>query len=99
MQGIKKSIITAGAALALTLSGGAAIATTAYPAEGGQWNYGLAAGVHAYSDYLHPTQCHGSSVYNDWGSSRSIDTAGGYWSGAALNATPFTHNSYYYRTC
>lgn len=99
MQRTKRSLSVALITVALTLTGGAAFAATQYPAEGGQWNYGLTAGVHAYSDYYHPSQCHGSSVYNDWGNNRSIDTAGGQWATSALGASPWTHNSYYYRVC
>lgn len=98
---VKMNIKRTIAALALTgaLSGvaGAAVADTQYPADGGQWNYGFT-GVDIYSDYL-AYRCHGSSVMNDWGYNSSINVASGYWSNARLGATPWTHNSYYYRVC
>ncbi|WP_426007386.1 lactococcin 972 family bacteriocin [Paenarthrobacter sp. NyZ202] len=55
----------AGSVLALGLSvagGGAALASTFYPAEGGGWNYGVTGGVHLYSDYFQQNLCHSSST-------------------------------------
>lgn len=96
---MRKRLLALGLAAGFTFSGGAAaMAVTAYPAEGGTWNYGLAA-VRAYSDYLHPSRCHGSTVQTDWGSSRSPNVAPGAWANAAHNATPWTNNNYFYRVC
>ena len=95
---LKKTLAAVGLVLALTGSGAAAYGATQYPNEGGTWNYGLAAGVHAYSDY-YVGKCHGSTVINDWGTSKSIDTAKNKWSQASLRATAFTSNKYYYRVC
>lgn len=80
------------------LAGGTAYAATEYPIEGGQWNYGFEWGW-ATSDYYNESVCHGASVYNDWGNDRSVDTAPGYWAESAIQATPWTGNQYYYRTC
>jgi lactococcin 972 family bacteriocin len=82
----------------LSATATAAYANTQYPIEGGTWNYGLAAGVHAYSDYL-VDKCHGTTVINDWGTNRSINTAANQWANSALGATIWTHNKYYYRVC
>lgn len=99
MRKVKSTIAAVGLSAALALGGTvAANAVTVYPAEGGTWNYGLSAGVWAYSDYL-VNRCHGTTVINDWGTSRSPNTAAGYWSNAGLNATPWTNNKYYYRVC
>ncbi|WP_187977274.1 lactococcin 972 family bacteriocin [Mycetocola sp. JXN-3] len=73
-------------------------AYAAKPVEGGTWNYGMAAGVRAYSDY-YVNQCHGSTVKNDWAEYKTIDIAANEWSNAAINATPWTNNKYYYRVC
>jgi len=94
-----------GAVVALTAvlmgsGAAAAFATTNYPAEGGTWTYGLSPGlITPYSNYYHPSRCHGSSVYDDWGSASSINTAGGHQSQASTSGTIFTHNRYYYRVC
>jgi len=71
---------------------------TSYPAEGGTWNCGLSAGVHAYSDYK-VGRCHGTTVINDWGTNRSVDTAADQWANSAHEATVWTNNHYYYRVC
>lgn len=46
----KKFLATIALVGALCSTAAAAHAITQYPTEGGTWNYGLAAGVHAYSD-------------------------------------------------
>lgn len=95
---MKKALAAAALTGALcSAAGGAAIAATQYPAEGGQWNYGYN-GADIYSDYQ-VSRNHGSSVQNDWGYNSSICVASGYWSNASISATPWTHNSYYYRVC
>jgi len=97
---IRLPLSAASLVAALVLSGGAAaVAATQYPSMGGTWNYGLAGGVHAYSDYFHSSRCHGSTVINDWGRNRSIDVAGGRWANAGHRATPLTGNQYYFRVC
>lgn len=83
---------------ALCSTGTTAHAITQYPVEGGTWNYGLSAGVHAYSDY-YVNRCHGTTVSNDWGTNRSINTAANKWASSSYRATIFTSNKYYYRVC
>ncbi|MFZ4893898.1 lactococcin 972 family bacteriocin [Plantibacter sp. Mn2098] len=95
---MKRALATIGLIGLLSSGAVAAYADTQYPVEGGQWNYGLAGGVHAYSDYL-VDRCHGTTVENDWGVNRSIDTAANKWSNASHAATPLTNNHYYYRVC
>lgn len=95
---MKKALAALALTGALSSVAGAAVAATVYPIEGGQWNYGFT-GVDSYSDYLHNARCHGSTVINDWGTSRSVDTSPGYWSNARVGATPWTNNNYYYRVC
>ncbi|MDQ0029864.1 lactococcin 972 family bacteriocin [Arthrobacter bambusae] len=94
---LKKTV--AGIALtgALCSVAGTAVAGTQYPAEGGTWNYGYNIGI--YSDYMHGSRCHGSSVRNDWGYNSSINTAGGYWANAWHSGNIWTHNSWYHRVC
>ena len=98
MQKIKKTIVGLAAVVGLIFTPVVANAATQYPVEGGTWNYGLAAGVHAYSDYL-VNRCHGSTVITDWGTSATINTRAGYWSNASHRASIFTNNKYYYRVC
>ena len=98
MQKIKKTIVGLAAVIGLIFTPAVASAVTQYPAQGGTWNYGLAGGVRAYSDYL-VNRCHGSTVKTDWGNYYTIDTASGYWSNAWHKATPFTNNKYFYRVC
>lgn len=63
---MKKALAGLALTEALSSVAGTAVAATQYPVQGGQWNYGFN-GVGIYSDYLHGSQCHGSSVWNDWG--------------------------------
>ena len=95
---IKKIIAATALAGALCSVGIAANATTQYPNEGGTWNYGLSVGVHQYSDYL-VNRCHGTTVINDWGTVKSVNTIKDQWARASQKATSFTHNKYYYRVC
>ena len=93
---LKKTIATIG--LVGVLCGTASAAFAVSPVEGGTWNFGLAAGVRAYSDYI-VGRCHGTTVINDWGTNRSVDIAANAWANSAMNATAFTNNHYYYRVC
>ncbi|WP_081765995.1 lactococcin 972 family bacteriocin [Arthrobacter sp. 31Y] len=97
MMNIRRSI--AGSVLALGLSaagGGAAFASTFYPAEGGVWNYGVTGGVHLYSDYFQQNLCHSSSTQNDWGYSSSPNALAGHWSNNSQPTTSFQNNRAYY---
>ena len=95
---LRKTLAVIGLVGMLGSTATAAYANTQYPNEGGTWNYGLAAGVRAYSDYM-VGRCHGTTVINDWGNNRSIDTAANQWASSAMNATIWTNNHYYYRVC
>jgi len=95
---MKKILATVFLVGALCSTTAAANAATQYPVEGGTWNFGLSAGVHAYSDYL-VGKCHGTTVINDWGTNRSVETAANQWANASHEATAWTNNHYYFRVC
>lgn len=84
---------------------GTAVATSVNPIQGGTWNYGTSgtATLKAYSNYLHNTKCHGSSVgRNGTIIVRSINTAPKGWSIAEKYHAPWTGSwQFYYRleTC
>lgn len=97
---IRRTVV--GGLLALGLSaagGGAAMAATLYPAEGGVWNYGVSGGVHLFSDYFNQTRCHGTSTQNDWGYSSSPNVAANTWANNSQPTTSFQNNRAYYRVC
>lgn len=74
--------------------------TTAFPAEGGKWEYGFD-NTKVRSYYFHANTTHGSSVTYNGSLNRSICTAAGYKSSAeawALN-TPGASDQYHYRIC
>ncbi|MEH0109678.1 lactococcin 972 family bacteriocin [Tersicoccus sp. MR15.9] len=99
MLKIKKvaAVVTLAATIGLT-GAAAANADVQYPVQGGKWEYGFW-DAYARSYYDHGTRCHGSTAQNDWGTSRSIDTAAGHRAAAEVFGTIFTHNKYYYRVC
>lgn len=43
-------------------SGSVVLATTVYPAVGGQWNYGVGI-TGSYSDYMHGQKIHTATIY------------------------------------
>lgn len=62
---------------------------------GGIWDYG--ADTTIWSDYYHPSVCHGSSVEDGYGNiTRSGNTAAGYTSYASRKAS-FNGNKAYWR--
>jgi lactococcin 972 family bacteriocin len=65
--------------------------------DGGTWSYGVDGGL-VYSNYLHPTACHGSSVKGEqW--VFSPNAAPGYWSSASATAAWRGNKAYYRTTC
>ena len=74
--------------------------TTEYPAEGGTWNYGttgLTGGGTVYSDYLHNSRAHGSTVENADGlTDRSPTAVAGAWSHAEAPAVAWAVDYAYY---
>lgn len=97
---IRRTVV--GGLLALGISaagGGAAIAATTYPSEGGVWNYGVAGGVNLYSDYFNQNRCHGTSTQNDWGYSSSPNVAANTWANNSQATSSFQNNRAYYRVC
>ena len=95
----RRAAIALVSAILVGSGGAAAIAAQVYPAEGGVWNYGVASGVHLYSDYFNQNRCHGSSTRNDWGLSRSPNVAAGVWANSAQPTTLIQNNRAYYRVC
>jgi lactococcin 972 family bacteriocin len=91
---MKKILI--GTMLAICFCTGTIVqATTAYPSEGGQWNYGYTV-LGAYSDYFHSSKKHGSTVVNSSTGVKNDATANaGYWSQAFLQTT-YSGCSFYY---
>lgn len=84
---IRSKGLAAGVLSASLVLGGAsaALATVAYPPEGGTWEYGTSSNV-VYSNYYHATRSHGSSVKNCHGSlTRSPTVLKGAWSHAQRN--------------
>jgi len=90
-------MIASGIAAVFIASGAAAAAqaVTAYPKEGGVWNYGLA-GIYASSKYQHPTQAHKSSVRVADRYNSSICFRAGKESDAALTYWAWESRQFYY---
>ncbi len=99
MRARTKSAVVALLSAALVLGGAsAAMATIAYPPEGGTWDYGTSGSV-IWSDYHHPSRSHGSSVENcDGNLTRSPTVLPGQWSHAQRNdGCTFAVDYAYYR--
>lgn len=90
----KMRALVCGLMLAATLGTATATqAATIYPPEGGQWNYGVGV-LGSYSDYLHPSNYHGSTVnYN--GTKYQASAPAGQWS-QALARGIYSGCSFYY---
>lgn len=73
---------------------------TAYPPEGGTWSYGTTGafgGGTIYSDYLHNSRAHGSTVVNaDGVIDRSPVASAGSWSHAEAPAIPWAVDDAFY---
>ena len=82
----RKSLMVGVLSASLILGGaGAATAETAYPDEGGTWDYGTS-GSFIWSNYLHETRSHGSSVKNCHGQLwRSPNVLAGSWSNVSTD--------------
>lgn len=65
--------------------------------DGGTWYYGTDWSV-VWSNFYHPTRCHGSSVrtYNGLITVRSARTAPGRWSHAQVRRSTDTNEAYYW---
>lgn len=72
-----------------------ALAATAY-VGGGTWNYGTGAG-RVWSDYLHNTKCHGSSVQGQYYAS-SGNVSPRYWARASAPDRRWVADHSYYRS-
>ena len=64
---------------------------------GGTWSYGTNSKV-VYSNFHHPSRCHGSSArtYNGLITARSPKTAAGKWSYAQVRRSPSTNEAFYW---
>ncbi|OLO46930.1 hypothetical protein BKH31_05765 [Actinomyces oris] len=64
---------------------------------GGAWSYGTNSKV-VYSNFHHPSRCHGSSArtYNGFITARSSKTAAGKWSYAQVRRSTDTNEAFYW---
>ena len=64
---------------------------------GGTWSYGTNSKV-VYSNFHHPSRCHGSSArtYNGLITARSSNTAAGKWSYAQVRRSTDTNEAFYW---
>ena len=64
---------------------------------GGTWSYGTNSKV-VYSNFHHPSRCHGSSArtYNGLITARSSKTAAGKWSYAQVRRSTDTNEAFYW---
>lgn len=90
--------------LKVAIAAGAIVSAIAGPAladqisiGGGTWNYGAGSQV-VWSNYHHPSVCHGSTAVGQY-TVRSPDTAAGYWSYASAPVKVSGNNAYYRTTC
>lgn len=90
-----KAVVSGLLAGLLCTSSYAVHATTVYPAVGGQWNYGVGV-LGIYSDYLHPTYAHGSTVVSKTGKRNHGENSAGLWSNALLAGVWESGANYYY---
>ena len=97
MKSRKISLAVAVGLVLATVSGTAAYAAydVKYPAEGGKWEYGTS-GTQVYSNYIHYSKFHGSSVNNEYGLVRSPDVQGNTWANAR-NRQANSGNQAFYR--
>lgn len=99
MINLKRTIASAIISAALTIGvASTAFAITAYPAQGGVWDYGVW-GTYANSNYLHQSKNHGSSVVVDGGKNSSVCIIAGRQSTSAKWYWTWSSKQYYYRLC
>ncbi|MFF8998751.1 lactococcin 972 family bacteriocin [Streptomyces achromogenes] len=92
-----KNVLRAGAAAGVLVVAGAvpALATTV-SVGGGTWDYGAGTAT-VWSDYYHPSTCHGSTSV---GKTIQSDTApSGDWSITQVQAALSGNKTYYKTTC
>ena len=93
-----KLTATLGLAVTLILGGSAAAnAVTAYPAEGGVWNYGFASSNPnlVFSNYRHMTKVHKATACNSSSCSGSGWKAKELMASATIKKTSSGNKSYY----
>lgn len=92
---LKRAIVTVVAVVGLVIgTAGAAAAATSY-VGGGTWWHGLTP-LTVYSDYHHPTRCHGSTAV---GNATVSDSAPSGEISRATATRAISNNSSYWRHC
>lgn len=74
-------------------SGSVVLATTVYPAVGGQWNYGVGI-TGSYSDYMHGQKIHTATVSHPEATPSMARAPANSWAQARL--TKYSSCSFYY---
>ena len=98
MTGLRKRLVSGVTVLLMVgATAGAAFATTEY-VGGGTWDYGKANGT-VYSNYLHNTRVHRSSVKVGSTVTRSQCTSARYWSRVAAGTSVWSSESAYWAYC
>ncbi|ADG74077.1 bacteriocin, lactococcin 972 family [Cellulomonas flavigena DSM 20109] len=98
----RRALLTVALALGVAVSGGTAAYAVVVSAGGGTWHYGGPSLTPSYnwSNYLHPTKDHASSVTGDRGLVRSECRAPEVWSKAsAWDSNPFRQDQAYWHYC
>lgn len=88
----RKAVLAVALSLGIAVSGATAAYAVYESAGGGTWHHGAPAVIPSnnWSNYLHPTEAHGSSVTGDRGLVQSACREGGVWSKAnAWDSNPF----------
>ncbi|MFJ7985749.1 lactococcin 972 family bacteriocin [Streptomyces sp. NPDC096351] len=94
---IKRSLKIALATGALVIAGAApALATITYPAEGGEWDHGAGTAT-VWSDYYHPSVCHGSTSVGKY--IDSDEASADSWSITSATVALSGNKAYYNTRC
>jgi len=98
----RRAVLAVALSLGIAVSGGTAAFAAITSAGGGTWHYGGPSLIPSnnWSNYLHPTTTHASSVTGDRGLVRSACRDGGVWSKAsAWDSNPFRMDQAYWHYC
>ncbi|MET8813121.1 lactococcin 972 family bacteriocin [Streptomyces sp. NPDC004549] len=92
----KNGVRAAAAAGVLVMAGAVPALATVKNIDGGTWDYGAGTAT-VWSDYYHPSKCHGSTSI---GKTTQSDTAPkGDWSVTGVEAALYGNETYYKTTC
>lgn len=94
----RRILATAIATVAVTGGLAAPALATTTNVGGGTWSYGTSSSS-VYSNYLHPTRLHGSSVKRGDTVFRSNCAAAGTWAKASASKSWYQVDYSYYRFC